>query len=238
MKIFIDAGHNFSGFNTGAVGNGTREQDLTFAISKKLGDILSKRGLEIKLSRPTLETNLGADNTSSINTRIRMANDWGADYFISIHVNAGGGTGAETLYNKADSLDFAKIIQRNYVKNTGLRDRGVKFRNDIGVLIHTKMPAILLEAAFIDHPQDALFLKNNQDKIAEAIASGFYELLGIEEDEPMKRFNTLEEMPSWAKPTIEKLINRGFLQGDGQGLNLSEDMIRIFVINDRAGLYD
>ena len=59
----------------------------------------------------------------------------------------------------------------------------------------------------------------------------------IDEVSEVKRFNALEKMPSWAKPTIEKLINRGFLQGNGQNLDLSEDMLRIFVINDRAGLY-
>ena len=57
------------------------------------------------------------------------------------------------------------------------------------------------------------------------------------EDEEMKRYNTIAEMPDWAKPTIEKLVEKGFLNGDGNGLNLSEDMIRMFVINDRAGIY-
>ena len=51
------------------------------------------------------------------------------------------------------------------------------------------------------------------------------------------RYNNLNEIPAWAKETIQKLIAKGLLQGDGSNLNLSEDMIRIFVINDRAGLY-
>ena len=45
-------------------------------------------------------------------------------------------------------------------------------------------------------------------------------------------------MPEWAKPTIEKLLNKGSLKGDGEGLNLNDDMLRILVINDRAGIYD
>ena len=52
------------------------------------------------------------------------------------------------------------------------------------------------------------------------------------------RYNTLEEVPAWAKETIQKLIEKEFLRGDLTGLNLSEDMIRMFVINDRAGIYD
>jgi len=51
------------------------------------------------------------------------------------------------------------------------------------------------------------------------------------------RFNTIAELPDWARPTIQKLINQGALQDTGTGFNLSEDMIRIFVINDRLGLY-
>ena len=45
-------------------------------------------------------------------------------------------------------------------------------------------------------------------------------------------------MPDWAKPTIQKLVDKGILKGDGNGLNLTDDLMRILVINDRAGLYD
>ena len=47
-----------------------------------------------------------------------------------------------------------------------------------------------------------------------------------------------ENMPDWAKPTIQKLVNKGFLKGEEDGrLNLTEDIMRLLVINDRAGLY-
>lgn len=51
------------------------------------------------------------------------------------------------------------------------------------------------------------------------------------------RYNTIEECPSWAQATIRKLIRKGFLSGDGQKLDLSHDMVRMLVINDRAGMY-
>ena len=55
----------------------------------------------------------------------------------------------------------------------------------------------------------------------------------------MLRYNKLEEVPEWGKPTVEKLINLELLNGDENGdLDLSRDMLRIFVIEDRAGLYD
>ena len=48
-----------------------------------------------------------------------------------------------------------------------------------------------------------------------------------------------DNMPSWAKPTIQKLMNKGILVGDDKGrLGLTMDMLRIFAANDRAGLYD
>ena len=48
-----------------------------------------------------------------------------------------------------------------------------------------------------------------------------------------------DNMPEWAKPTVTKLMNKGYLKGDEDGkLNLDENMLRLLVINDRAGLYD
>ena len=54
----------------------------------------------------------------------------------------------------------------------------------------------------------------------------------------MKRYNTISEMPEWARPTIEKLVNASILNGTGAGLDLSMDSIRLLVILDRAGVFD
>ena len=51
------------------------------------------------------------------------------------------------------------------------------------------------------------------------------------------RYNTVKECPEWARKTIQKLIDKGYLTGDGKNLDLSHDMVRMFVINDRAGMY-
>lgn len=54
-----------------------------------------------------------------------------------------------------------------------------------------------------------------------------------------KVYNSVAECPAWAKDTVQKLVNKGFLQGDDQGkLALSTDLLRLLVINDRAHLYD
>lgn len=53
----------------------------------------------------------------------------------------------------------------------------------------------------------------------------------------MKKYNTIEEMPEWAKPTIQKLVDRGILNGTGEGLNLSHEAVRLLVVLDRAGVF-
>lgn len=54
-----------------------------------------------------------------------------------------------------------------------------------------------------------------------------------------KVYNTVDAVPAWGKATVQKLVNKGFLQGDDKGkLALSTDLLRLLVINDRAHLYD
>ena len=52
------------------------------------------------------------------------------------------------------------------------------------------------------------------------------------------RYNTIEELPEYAKPTIQKLVGKKLLSGDGKSLDLSADMIRVFVVLDRNGTFD
>ena len=53
-----------------------------------------------------------------------------------------------------------------------------------------------------------------------------------------KVYDTVDAVPTWGKETVQKLVNKGFLQGDDQGkLALTTDLLRLLVINDRAHLY-
>lgn len=70
------------------------------------------------------------------------------------------------------------------------------------------------------------------------VGAGAGEWKNFKEALVAKRYNTLDEMPGWAKPTIEKLLDKDILQGDGAGLDLSHDMVRMLVIQDRAGVFD
>ncbi len=56
--------------------------------------------------------------------------------------------------------------------------------------------------------------------------------------EELMRYETLQDLPLWGRQTVEKLTKRGFLQGDGESLDLSRDMLRLLVILDRAGAFE
>ena len=60
-----------------------------------------------------------------------------------------------------------------------------------------------------------------------------------DEEDDMTVYKTLEDVPEWARPTVEKLIEKKYLVGEGEGvLNLEHNMLRGLVINNNAGLYD
>ena len=52
------------------------------------------------------------------------------------------------------------------------------------------------------------------------------------------RYNTVSECPSWARETVQKLVDKEYLNGTGEGLDLSADMVRLLVILDRAGAFN
>lgn len=175
MKIFLDPGHNYSGGDTGASGFGLREEIVTFEIANKLRVLLQSAGHEVRMSRNYVTDNVGIGTvTSSLNERVRMSNSWGADLFISIHCNAGGGSGTETLIYSIDNNNATMVIrlQNTIVKNIGTVNRGIKPRPNLVVLKNTKCPALLIETAFIDNETDAWLLKSKTNEFAEAIFEG------------------------------------------------------------------
>lgn len=112
------------------------------------------------------------------------ANSWGADIFVSIHTNAGGGHGTETLYKSTGGQNLAGKIQNGLLSKLPYQDRGLKYRDDLHVLNATDMYACLLEAVFHDctagsgyaghPPSESAFLRSadGQKKIGAGIAAG------------------------------------------------------------------
>ena len=187
IKIYIDQGYNPRDYNTGAEGNGFYEQDITFDIGRRLYLLISANpSFEARLSRPTEDTILGTNNSSSLTARVNEANAWGADIFLSLHTNASlneNATGSEALiYSRASrvALGLAEDILTELNLVTGLRNRGVIERPGLYVLRRTNMPTVLVEMGFITNPTDAELMAYSPDLFARGIYRGvlkYYNML-------------------------------------------------------------
>lgn len=185
IKIFIDQGHNSQGINAGAEGFGLREQDITYAVGMYLADFLREDSrFEVKTSRTSPEQVLGTSNSTSLAARVTAANDWPADYFISIHVNANtnpaiNGSEVYVYQEYTQSYYFGENVLNSIVSQVGTKDNGVRVRPSLYVLRKTNMPAILVELAYITNSSDAEKLRNNQYQFALGIYSGILSYFGF-----------------------------------------------------------
>jgi N-acetylmuramoyl-L-alanine amidase len=184
IKIYIDQGHNPVNPNAGAEGNGLREQDLVYVIGQELAALLrADPDFEVRLSRPTRDTQLGTTNATSLAARVNEANRWGADYFISLHTNAASspsatGTEAYAYARNTPAFRFGADILENLSQATGLRNRGMQARPGLYVLKKTRMPAVLVELGFITNPRDAALMRDEPGLFAEGIYRGIKEYVG------------------------------------------------------------
>ncbi|WP_317367776.1 N-acetylmuramoyl-L-alanine amidase [uncultured Tyzzerella sp.] len=173
MKIFIDPGHG--GKNPGAIGpNGLHEADVNLDIGLKLGRILSNWGYEVDYSRTT-------NTTVTLSERARLANQWGADYFVSIHCNSNvnpEANGTSTYFYRKGIIaeSFALTVNNSLIRQIERKDLGI-FSANFAVLRLTRMPAILVETAFISNPYEANLLATNtfRQNCAVGIANGIAE---------------------------------------------------------------
>ena len=187
IKVYIDQGHNPRDFNTGAEGNGLFEQDITYDIGIRLYNLMRQNpAFDVRLSRPNEGTILGTTNSSSLTARVRDANAWGADIFLSLHTNAAtssAANGSEALiYANTSTIarELAEDILDEMTDLTGLRTRGVIERPGLYVLRRTNMPAVLVEMGFITNPNDAYLMANSPDLFAEGIYRGFLEYYDLQ----------------------------------------------------------
>ena len=185
IKIYIDQGHNPYNPNAGAEGNGLREQDLVYRIGILLAERLRSNGnFDVKLSRPTPETQIGTSNSTSLRLRVAEANAWGADYYISLHTNASAqsaASGSEALVFTVPSVAATLGEDILYWLNraTGLKNRGVIIRNRLYVLRKTTMPAVLVELGFITNRDDAMLMLNSPELFADGVYNGIINYLGL-----------------------------------------------------------
>lgn len=185
IKIFIDQGHNPQGVNAGAEGFGLREQDITYNVGMYLANFLREDSrFEVRTSRTSPDQVLGTSNSTSLAARVNAANNWPANYFISIHVNANtnpdvNGSEVYVYQEYTQSYYFGEHILNAIVNQIGTKNNGVRVRPSLYVLRKTNMPAVLVELAYITNSSDAEKLRNNQYQFALAIYSGILSYFGF-----------------------------------------------------------
>lgn len=181
----MDQGHNPSGPNTGAENSGIYEQDITYNVGIYLAQMLmANPEFEVRVSRPTEETILGTSNATSLRERVDMANSWPADYFISIHANSNVNPnieGTEVYVYKAytESYFLAEHVLNGIVEVVGTKNNGVRVNPSLYVLRRTKMPAILVELAYLSNFEDRQRLIDEQYAFAEGIYDGLLTYFGL-----------------------------------------------------------
>ena len=201
LKVYIAPGHG--GNDPGAVANGLKEKDLTLAIGKYCRDYLKKYGVTVKMSRTT-------DVDPGLNNRCNEANRWGADLVVEVHINAGRGDGFEVYHSiyGGKGKEVAKAIETE-VKKLGQNSRGLKTKANssgkdyFGIIRMTKMPAVLVECAFIDTKKDIAIIdtKAEQKAFGEAIAKGILKKYGI--TTAVKQYKTLTDLNFRESPSLD-----------------------------------
>ena len=198
--IVINAGHQGKGNSSKeAVGPGSstkkakvssgatgvyskkKESQINLDVAKKLKIELESRGYKVIMTRTSQNVNI------SNKERALIGNKNNADAVISLHcdsTNSSSTRGAHTiciaknnpyypkLYSKSSSL--AKKVISAYCKETGIKSRGVSYRNDLTGLNWSQVPAIYIEMGFLSNKSEDKLLSNSsfQNKCAKGIADG------------------------------------------------------------------
>ena len=190
MKILLDPGHG--GRDPGAVGLAVnsatgaarterlKEKDVTLAVARETAKLLQERGYTALLTRET-------DEYVPLHARTGMALAEQVDAYVSIHANAGGGTGCEVWYQAGDesSRAFAAALEvgirdADVVPNRGLKAGSAATRTNWYTFSQLAND-VLLELAFLDHPNDARQLQEHPDRFAQGIANAIEAHLPIVE---------------------------------------------------------
>ena len=174
--IVIDPGHG--GSDPGARRNGVTEASLALDMAKRLKEVLISRGWQVQMTRDS-DVDVYAPNDSArdeLQARVNIANNAGARIFVSVHVNSfinSGPTGTTTYYSKASDVPLAQTVERNLANTLGTKDDGI-VKSHLYVTLHTVMPAVLVETAFLSNPgdYDRLTSADWRGRVAQSIADG------------------------------------------------------------------
>lgn len=186
--VAIDSGHG--GIDPGKIGvGGIYEKDINLAISVKLKKLLEQSGITVIMTRSDDNGLYNESDTnkkaSDMKKRCSIINESNADAVVSIHQNSyvsGESRGAQVFYYKqsAEGKKLAGIIQRHIVNEADTTNKRVeKADSTYYLLLHTNVPAVIVECGFLSNPEEAGKLNSDsyQQKIAGSIYNGLMEYL-------------------------------------------------------------
>ncbi len=185
LTIAVDAGHG--GDNKGSIGaTGLLEKDVTILMARHLQTILVSKGAKVLLTRTE-------NNIPTMVDRIDKIINSGAQLLVSIHCNSAGDAsdplllqGTSTYYRYIGYKTFADIMYEKMLA-IGLKQFGVVGSFNFTLNSLTQLPNVLVETAFLSHPEDEMLLMDDgfRKKVAEQIAAGLEEFvrnnLGVKE---------------------------------------------------------
>ncbi len=208
-KIILDPGHG--GEDLGASYQGRLEKDDNLNLALAVGQILADNGIDVVYTRTT-------DVYNTPQEKAAMGNMSDADFFISIHRNSSETpntySGIETLI--FDPSGIKEVMADNInteLAALGFANHGISIRPNLAVLRRTKMPALLVEAGFINNDKDNALLDEKFGEIAAAIATGIMNTLDMGQltEVPQYRVQTgsFDNMDS-ASALMRRLIAAGY----------------------------
>lgn len=172
-KIILDPGHG--GSDPGATYNGRQEKDDALRLAMAVGQLLQNAGYDVEYTRTTDVYNTPFEKAT-------IANNAGGDLFVSFHRNSSPMpnmyNGVQTLVYNDQGLkaELARNINENMTA-LGFEDKGVVERPNLVVLKRTKMPAVLIEAGFINSDMDNHIYDEHFEEMAQAIADAIIDTL-------------------------------------------------------------
>lgn len=169
--VAIDPGHG--GEDDGCSRDGVMEKEINLKLALLLADKLQELGIDVVLTRDNDQ------NLPTLEERVQLAEDQGADIFVSIHQNASeenSAAGTETWYcgSNPDSRRLAQLVNMGTLDKTGARERGLIESDELYVIREASMPSCLIETGFLSNRKEREALNDPayQEKIAAGIAWG------------------------------------------------------------------
>lgn len=236
-KVFISPSDQTK--NTYAAGN-TNEAEQCGKIGTACKAALERCGFLVQLVQ-----------YEPMSSKCAKSDSFGAELHLPIHSNAFDGKTSGTrlmcMNTSGKGYQACQAIFEFLAPLTPGTSENISAHPELYEIRNPAAPTAYVEVDFHDVPRIAQWIIANTTEIGEAIAKGVCKYFGVtyvnpevgqneseKETKVVKRYKTFDDLPDWAKPAIQEIINAGALQGDEKGnIDLSEDMMRVLIIINR-----